>query len=99
MLHEYTRALEFANTPDYMGLRAMLRELLQQRRWQQERNGGVQQRGLRRWRCWQSAPADIANAARKAHPVTPPMPLAKRPTFYCCGLPISMLSTITAFCM
>src|SRR5260221_8780890 len=27
MLHEYARALEFGNTPDYMGLRATLREL------------------------------------------------------------------------
>ena len=27
MLHEYARALEFGDTPDYMGLRATLREL------------------------------------------------------------------------
>ncbi|KAH8991880.1 kinase-like domain-containing protein [Lactarius hatsudake] len=27
MLHEYARALEFGDAPDYMGLRAMLREL------------------------------------------------------------------------
>jgi casein kinase I homolog HRR25 len=27
MLHEYARALEFGDTPDYMGLRAMLRDL------------------------------------------------------------------------